>query len=245
MRARDLSAGVGPALDPYRALIEAGTLDGQDWSFFGGEAPASRYASLRLAFERLARSGGGTVVETGTIRSYVHGGLPGCNEGDDALWTPDRPERWDWGAGCFTLLAAKCLAGTGSTIHTVDVSAEHIRRCRVATAPWAASIRYHVADSAAFLRAFDEKIGLLYLDAGDIWPVEPSAIHQLEEAKAAVERGLLPPSALVLLDDVRNTTPPKFGEASRLGKSKYALPYLLSKGFRVVFDGYQVLLAAP
>ena len=24
-------------------------------------------------------------------------------------WDPNNPSKWDWGAGCFTLIASKCL----------------------------------------------------------------------------------------------------------------------------------------
>jgi hypothetical protein len=53
---------------------------------------------------------------------------------------------------------------------------------------------------------------------------------------------LISPKGWILIDDVKNQTPKKFGEVSDLGKSKYALPYLLNNGFKIVMNEYQVVL---
>ncbi len=201
----------------------------------------SRFESFSVAFEHLREHGGRTVVELGTTRSFVHGGLPGCNEDDPALWRPREPDRWDWGAGCFTLLAARCLDGV--VLHTVDTAHSHIARSRVITAPYAANVRYHVCDSVQFLRSWAPgTLDLVYLDTGDMWPIEPTAELQLAEAQTICEERLLSEHGMLLIDDVGNPTPRRFGDTSPHGKSKYALPYLLEQGFEVVFDGYQVAL---
>jgi hypothetical protein len=223
-------------LRPYRQPLEAHN--------DSPEGLPSRFASLSFAFEHLRRTGGRTVVELGTMRSYVHGGLEGCNEDDPSLWRPDAPERWDWGAGCFTLLAALCLPD--AEIHTVDAASGHIERCRVMTADHASRIRYHVGDSAEFLRAQTPgTLDLVYLDTGDMWPVEPTARQQLAEAEVVWEQRLLAPDGLLLIDDVGNPTPRRFGDDSPYGKAKYSLPYLLEQGFEIVFEGYQVALRPP
>ena len=112
------------------------------------------------------------------------------------------------------------------------------------TAGWSENMTYHVSDSVAFLKEcdFPEGIDLLYLDTGDMTPIETSALLQLEEVKVIVERDLLAKDGLILLDDVKNRTPKQFGESSDLGKSKYALPFLLQHGFEVIMDEYQVIL---
>lgn len=56
---------------------------------------------------------------------------------------------------------------------------------------------------------------------------------------------VLSDGGLILIDDVRNATPRRFGEGSTLGKAKYSIPYLLENGFEIVFDGYQVAMARP
>ncbi|MBS0628573.1 MAG: hypothetical protein JSS09_10260 [Verrucomicrobia bacterium] len=229
-------------LAPYREYLINGTYEGADWSFFSN-IPKSRYDTFKAAFEQIDGFNP-IVVELGTSRSFTHGGHPGCNLDDPIFWTPDHPENWDWGAGFFTRMVSICLAHQVPQIHTVDLIRSHINRCKVMTSDYQNLIQYHVASSEDFLRNcdFPQGIDLLYLDTGDMTPIEPTAQLQLAEAKIIVERNLIAKGGLILIDDVRNQTPKKFGEISDLGKSKYSLPYLLENGFELVMDEYQVLL---
>lgn len=231
-------------LDRYRPFLDEHTRTATDTEVMGGPV-ASRYETMRFCFEHFLERGGRTIVELGTIRSFVHGGLSGCNSDDPSLFDPTRPDTWDWGAGCFSMMAATCLAEAGPRIHTVDIVPAHIERCRVVTARYAELFEYHVADSVEFLRSFPAgSIDLLYLDTGDMWPIEPAARHQLREAEAIKRCRVMARDGLVLIDDVKNATPMRNGDMSRLGKSKYSLPYLTGRGrFKVVRDGYQVVLA--
>ncbi len=102
------------------------------------------------------------------------------------------------------------------------------------------TVLHHTATSERFLRTFDKKIDLLYLDTGYMNPIEPTAHLQLREAQIIVERDLLSDNGLLLIDDVRNQN--VLDDASGLGKSKYAIPYLLKNGFEIVEDEYQVIL---
>ena len=104
------------------------------------------------------------------------------------------------------------------------------------------NISYHISSSEDFLSNFDGKIDLLYLDTGDMTPIEPTAELHLREAKIIVERDLLSPNGLILIDDVRNPAPKKYGEKSDFGKAKYSIPYLVSNGFDLIMDEYQVVL---
>lgn len=230
-------------LDTYKDLLDSGTYDGQDWSSLP-VLPKSRYATFKFAFEHLEQIGGNVVVELGTSRSFNHGGLIGCNSDDISYWHPDQPETWDWGAGFFTRMAAISLSHLNPDIHTIDIASSHIARARVMTQDFSHMITYHTESSVDFLRNchFWNGIDLLYLDTGDMTPIEPTALLQLEEAKMIVHRNLIAPNGLILIDDVKNRTPKKFGELSDLGKSKYAIPYLLSHGFEIVMNEYQVIL---
>lgn len=233
----------GARLEPYREYLEKGTYEGHDWSSFE-RLPLSRYDTFRAAFDLFEEYQGKVVVELGTSRSFTHGGHPGCNRNETHFWTPDQPENWDWGAGFFTGMAARCLSPLNPQIHTIDIESAHIQRCRHMTLEYAGIINYHVCSSLDFLKNcnFPEGIDLLYLDTGDMTPIEPTANLQLAEVKIIVERNLIAPNGFLLIDDVRNQTPKKFGETSELGKSKYSLPYLLDNGFEIVMDEYQVLL---
>lgn len=229
-------------LSPYKYYLMNGTYDGQDWSKFK-HIPLSRYYTFRKAFEHFEQHHGRVIVELGTSRSFTHGGHMGCNLDDVRYWFPQNPEHWDWGAGFFTRMAAESLQHLNPKIHTIDIMAQHIQRCRVMTSDFKHMIKYHVCSSLDFLsRCKAESIDLLYLDTGDMWPIEPTAELQLAEAKILVERNVLTKDGILLIDDVRNQTPVKFGETSGLGKSKYAIPYLLEHGFEMVENEYQVIL---
>jgi hypothetical protein len=236
-------SNVESQLVTYKNLLDWGTLSGSDWPEFT-TLPKTRYDTFKVAFEAIEQIDHPIVVELGTSRSFTHGGLPGCNLDDIIYWVPENPEGWDWGAGFFTRMAAVALNHTNPHIHTVDICSSHIKRCQIMTSDFADRIDYHIADSVTFLKNcyFPEKIHLLYLDTGDMSPIEPTAELQLEEAKVIVARDLIAEGGFILIDDVRNQTPKKFGDTSGLGKSKYSLPFLLDHGFNLVMDEYQVLL---
>lgn len=227
-------------LAPYKNFLERGTYEGFNAT---QSKPKSRYETFKTAFELIEQIDHPTIVELGTTRSFNHGGLIGCNSDDIRYWMPEYPETWDWGAGFFTRMAATALNHKEIKIHTVDISAQHITRCKVMTADFS-NIQYHISDSVTFLKKckFPHRIHLLYLDTGDMTPIEPTARLQLEEAKVIVSRNLIAEGGYILIDDVKNQTPKQFGETSDLGKSKYALPYLLENGFDLLMDEYQVLL---
>lgn len=228
-------------LEKYKNLLEKGTYEYQATEYWT-KKPASRYVTFKQAFELFLVNKGQIMVELGTSRSFVHGGEIGCNSNDTRYWQPNNPRVWDWGAGFFTRVAAECLQEHYSIFHTVDLMADHINRCKIMTQPFAAKIQYHVNSSQNFLRNFQGKIDLLYMDTGDMTPIESTARLQLEEAQIVVQRNLIAPGGLILIDDVRNTTPKKFGEQSDYGKAKYSLEYLLANGFKIIADEYQLLL---
>ena len=222
-------------LRSYQQYLEDGTNEGQDWKLFE-KVPQSRYHTFRRTFEEFEKMNGTIIVELGTTRSFVHGGLPGCNEDDTRHWTPQDPKRWDWGAGCFTRMVAECLCHTTPEIHTIDITAAHINRCKVITKEFENIITYHVTSSEKFLSECMFDIDLLYLDTGNMTPIEETAQLHLREAKIIVQRNLIKKGGLILIDDVRHTTPKRFGETSSYGKAKYSLPYLLNNGFEIIED---------
>ena len=225
-------------LKTYKTHLEDGTYAGQNWSKLS-EKPKSRYRTFKQVFEHFEKNGGKIVVELGTTHSFVDGRYPGCDQDDTKYWNPNNPERWDWGAGCFTLMAAKCLHHLQPQIYTIDTSASAIQRCKVMTKGYD-TVLHHTTTSERFLNTFDKKIDLLYLDTGYMNPIEPTAHLQLREAQIIVERDLLADNGLLLIDDVRNQN--VIGDESGLGKSKYAIPYLLKNGFEIIADEYQVIL---
>lgn len=229
-------------LEKYKGYLEKGTYENQEWTTVT-TLPKSRYYTFQKAFEHFIETGGKVIVELGTTRSFTHGGHPGCNSNNISFWTPDQPQNWDWGAGLFTRMCAESLSHMSPEIHTVDISQEHINRCKVITEPFAHMIHYHVTRSVDFLRTCRPKsIDLLYLDTGDITPLEQNAQIQLEEALIIAKQDLLSDNGIIVINDVKNQIPKKFHEFTDLGKGKYSLNYLLFKGFEIVEDEYQVIL---
>jgi hypothetical protein len=233
---------IDSVLNKYKNYLENGTYVGFDWSHYIPK-PQSRYYTFKMAFEHFKNNNGKMVVELGTSRSFVHGGHPGCNLDDPQYWNPNEPQDWDWGAGFFTRMAAESLQHLNPTIHTIDLAASHIERCKIITADLKDYLRYHVSSSVDFLKSCaPQSIDLLYVDTGDMTPIEPTALVQLEEAEVIVANDLISPNGIILIDDVRNQTPLQFGETSPLGKAKYSIPYFLAHGFEIVADEYQVIL---
>ena len=230
------------SVEKYKDFFDQHTYGGQDPIPFYGRKPKSRYMSVKYVLDHFRRTNGKVIAELGTIRSFVHGGLAGCNSNDSRYWTPNNPENWDWGAGCFSRVAVEELKDMDVSFHTVDIAQDHINRCKVITSEYSDRILYHVCSSQDFLRSYQGKLDLIYLDTGDMTPIEPTANLQLEEAQIIVEKDLLASNGLILVDDVRNTTPIRAGETSLLGKAKYSIPYLLQKGFKILIDEYQIVL---
>lgn len=196
----------------------------------------SRYATLLDALETFIAIGGKVVVELGTTRSFVSGGFPGCMVNDPRYWNPSEPRMWDWGAGVFTRVAAEHLQEHGPEIHSVDVSLAAIQISQVITADLAHLITYHHQSSEDFLRSFSGPIDLLYMDAGETG-MGADQLH-LREAMIVIERRLLSPRAVVLIDDVHVP-------GATASKGSLSIPYLCQQGFRMRSAGYQVVLQAP
>ncbi len=230
-------------LSKYKEFLREGTISGQNFSVFK-KYPKMREYTFDKAFTHFINKKGKVIVELGTTRSFTHGGLVGCNKDDPIYWTPDQPENWDWGAGAFTRVCAESLEHMNIEFHTVDLIRSHIARCKLITQPFSGFINYHVCSSLIFLRdcSFDHGIDLLYIDTGDMTPIEKTAQLQLEEAIIICERDLISKNGIIVIDDIRNTAPFAQGEKSRFGKGKYSIPYFLNHGFEILHDEYQMIL---
>lgn len=63
---------------------------------------------------------------------------------------------------------------------------------------------------------------------------EEACIQHLEDSKIIVERNLINPNGIILIDDI--------GDNTTNTKGKYSIPYLLKNGFVSIIHEYQVLL---
>jgi len=207
-----------------------------------GRLPKSRYYTFNKCMDLIQENNYNTIVELGTSRSFVDGAFEGCNCDDIKYWEPYNQSKWDWSAGFFTYVFGEFINGTKKILHTVDIISSHIERCKIITNQFKKNINYHVSSSNEFLKNFDKQIDFLYIDTGEFYPLESFAQYRLEEVKIIVERDLIRKGGIILIDDVRNLASKEQGEKSDLGKSKYAISYLIINGFEVIMDEYQVIL---
>jgi len=205
-----------------------------------GRIPKFRYDTFKYCWDWIQEKELKTIVELGTSRSFVDGKYPGCNSDDVKFWEPDNPEIWDWSAGCFTRVFGELIQGTDIDLITVDLMSTHIARSRAMTQDLE-NIEYFSMSSEDFLMSGDGQIDFLYMDTGDVTPIEPTAKLHLRESEILVENDLISDNGLILIDDVRNIQS-KSQDPSDYGKAKYSIPYLQENGFEVIIDEYQVLL---
>ena len=204
-----------------------------------GEKPKSRYYTFKYCFDNINNKINPVIVELGTSRSFVDGRFEGCNSDDSKYWDATRPEKWDWSAGIFTKVFSTLFPN--SRFHTIDLMKSHINRCMIMNSD-SKNITYNVSSSEDFLNNFKEKVDLLYLDTGDMTPIEYTAQLHLREAKIIVEKDIVNKDGLILIDDVKSVVPKINGESSDLGKAKYSIPYFLENGYEIIMSEYQYVL---
>jgi hypothetical protein len=194
-----------------------------------------RYQTVRSALEQVrlaARTTQQVVAELGTTRSYVSAGRMGFMLTLAIFWTPRLPHRWDWGAGAFTKMCATHLQDARAELHSVDICPRALHISKVMTRGSRLPVHHHLTDSESFLRTYEGRLDLLYMDAGDS-SVVASELH-LREAEIVVQRDLIRPGGHILVDDVEVDNLPS--------KGLYSIPYFLENGFEVQEAAYQVLL---
>ncbi len=222
-------------LEIYKNLLDHNTNDGLGYV----DESKSRFYSFKKCLDFLETIQQPEVLELGTTRSFVGGAFEGCNSDDPKYWNPHDFTKWDFGAGAFTLIFGQY----NYKLTTVDIIGDHVRRCKIMTDSLNIKCNHVISDSVSFLLNTNNKYDLIYLDTGDMFPIEPSENLQLEEAKIIVGRELLKLNGLILIDDVLNHTPRSLGNVNnKYGKSTKSLPYLLDHNFRIVFEGYQYIL---
>jgi hypothetical protein len=205
-----------------------------------GRVPKFRYDTFKYCWDSVKKNDFRTIVELGTSRSFVDGQYPGCNEDNPSYWEPDNPKVWDWSAGCFTRVFGELIQDTEIELMSVDMMWNHIERSKLMT-KGLKNIEHFVCSSEEFLDVGEGQIDLLYMDTGDVTPIEPTAELHLRESKILVEKNLIRIGGLILIDDVRNPQSMKQND-DEYGKAKYSIPYLRDNGFEIIMDEYQVLM---
>jgi len=172
-----------------------------------------------------------SIVELGTSRSFVSGGFKGCMIPDRKYWQPSNPSTWDWGAGIFTKVFSENLTGYDYKLYTIDPSedANKIVKTMCEKNENVVIIKDY---SSNFLKNIDFKIDFLYMDHMESG--EESCLKHLEDCKILIEKDLMSPNGIILIDDV--------GDNITNTKGKYSIPYLLQNGYSKIMHEYQVLL---
>jgi hypothetical protein len=222
-------------IEKYKQLLDSNSNDALGYV----DESKSRFQSFLHCLQFLKTRTNPSILELGTTRSFVGGAFEGCNLSDVKYWNPNDYTKWDFGAGAFTLLFGQL----GYDLSTVDLMRDHIIRCKIMTDSLNIACNHYIENSITFLQKTQQKYDLIYLDTGDMHPIEPSENLQLEEAKLIVSRGLLKDGGIILIDDVLNHTPRTLGNTeNRYGKSTKSLPYLQNNGFDLIFTGLQYIL---
>ena len=154
-----------------------------------------------------------TVVEIGSMRRQMDHALDEfdpqcCNEGHSTLF----------------------FADTGSEVHTVDVN-PYCAQVLVPSTRKYSNLHVYTADGIWFLKRFEGKIDLLYLDAWDVMPGLNYAEKHLEAYHAALPH--LARTCVVLIDDT---------DILNGGKGRLVIPQMIRDGFDLVTWGRQALL---
>ena len=141
----------------------------------------------------------------------------------------------DWaGAGFFTYLAGAYLHQRGGNLIAVDISPQNCQFARTWTEVFGGTVEVRQLDSVAFLQQHSSPIDVLYLDSLDTTEAG-HAEHALRETEAALPK--LHQQSLIVFDD----TP--WNGGAWVGKGALAVPHLLRNGWKILYAGYQVLLA--
>lgn len=137
------------------------------------------------------------------------------------------------GAGFSTYVFGTYLQNRGGRLTSVDNDPGHCAFARHWTRCFGDSVEICLSDSIKWLRSSTEPIDLLYLDSLDADHAR-CAEHGLAEIQAAYAR--LRPGSLVACDDT------VYRANAFHGKGATAVPWLVQRGWRVLYSGHQTLL---
>ena len=138
------------------------------------------------------------------------------------------------GAGFSTLLLGMFAASRDGELISIDISPKSCVLAYRNVACLGAAVTVEEGDSVDWLLHNRRVIDVLYLDSMDT--NEPgSPTHGLLEIQAAF--GSLRPQSMVMWDDTC------YANGEFLGSGALGVPWLLERGWRVVFSGHQTILS--
>ena len=173
-----------------------------------------RFNSFKETFRICKKRGLKIIVETGTARGKIK-----------FLFF----KKYNWKDGMSTIMFAEYVKNVNGKLHTCDISAKNIDNAKKFTKNYSNYISYYVQNSIDFLRNFNDRIDLLYLDSLDGHDPIAASDHQLREIKIGINKLHL--NSLILLDD-------------KGSKTNSSINFLLENGYEIIFETeHQVLLS--
>jgi predicted O-methyltransferase YrrM len=171
-----------------------------------------RYVSLAKALNLLQQRKAKVVVETGTAR--------------------DGKKNFT-GDGGSTIILGDWVNQNRAFLYSVDISPKAVAKAKKATKLYSKHVDIVCSDSIQFLTNFKQPIDFLYLDSFDFdsGNPAPSQEHHLKEIIAAYPK--LHKNSVVMIDDCA---------LPHGGKGKLVIQFLLSKGWKILYEGYQAIL---
>lgn len=173
-----------------------------------------RYPSFCIALSLLQERDAKVLVETGTAR---YGGYNFINYVQD---------------GGATVIFSDWAFQNRAKFFTVDINPDYLANAKQACAYHMKNTKFICKDSVEFLRNFHGRIDFLYLDSMDFDQDNPlpSQEHHLREIKAAYTK--LHKQSVVMIDDCN---------LPHGGKGNLVIPFLESRGWKILYKGYQVI----
>lgn len=172
-----------------------------------------RYPTLLFALQLMKHRKPVNIVETGTSRFGSSNFV---------------------GDGGFTLLVGDYVRDNGGFFYSVDTDFNALSNAATGLGESRHFVRLVNEDSVLFLQRFKEPIDFLYLDSFDFDVNDPipAQQHHLKEIMAAYPN--LTSQSVVMIDDCG---------LPYWGKGKFVVNYLVSRGWKILANGYQVILA--
>ena len=171
-----------------------------------------RFSLFKKTLEIAMSRGSKVIVETGTSRGKKK-----------FLFF----KKFNWKDGMSTLMFSEFAHFIKGELHSCDISEDNVKNAKEFTKKFSNNVDFYINDSVIFLKEFGKKIDLLYLDSFDGHNAELASKHQLNEAKAVINK--LNVNSLVLLDD-------------KGAKTLYSKNYFIECGFKILAESKNQLL---
>jgi len=136
-------------------------------------------------------------------------------------------KRFNWKDGMSTIMLSEYAKFINGKLHSCDISEDNIINAKSFTKKFSNNVEFYIEDSVLFLKNFNQKIDLLYLDSFDGHDIELASKHQLKEAEMAINK--LKEDSIVLLDD-------------KGAKTLYSSDFFIANGFKVLAESDNQLL---